>query len=167
MMMTQMQTIWKRIVLWLLILTMLLLALEPQSDQPQEHPNGITFEEVRETIENLTIQPVLPNRYPKGTVLEDMILTELYNGTGVDVVFSLKGNSFVFSCSIYDGPHGTGYYEKNSVDIEVYYVNQIPHYIFPNMDRFMAVWQNGNTENLLCGDLTESEIKGIIDSIYS
>ena len=60
------------------ILLIAFVALRHQGTLPQENPNGVTFQEVRETIETLTIQPVLPNRYPKGTVLEDMMLTELY-----------------------------------------------------------------------------------------
>lgn len=139
-----------------------------QSGLPQEHPGGVTYKEVQETVEGLTIQHVLPNWYPEGTVLEEMEINDLLNGTSVDVLFSLGEDVFSLSISVYDTKQeGTAQYEKNEGYVEPYYVNHVPHYIMENMGRRTAAWQNGNTENAIQGDLTVEELKQMIDSIYS
>lgn len=138
-----------------------------QSGLPQEHPGGVTYKEVQETVEGLTIQHVLPNWYPEGTVLEEMEINDLLNGTSVDVLFSLGEDVFSLSISVYDTKQeGTAQYEKNEGYVEPYYVNHVPHYIMENMGRRTAAWQNGNTENAIHGDLTVEELKLMIDSIY-
>lgn len=139
-----------------------------QSGLPQEHPGGVTYKEVQETVEGLTIQPVLPTWYPEGTMLEEMEINDLLNGTSVDVLFSLGEDVFSLSISVYDTKQeGTAQYEKNEGYVEPYYVNHVPHYIMENMGRRTAAWQNGNTENAIQGDLTVEELKQMIDSIYS
>lgn len=140
----------------------------PQSTLPQERPGAVTYAEVQETVTQLTIQPVLPAWYPEGTMLEEMEINDLLNGTSVDVLFSLGEDVFSLSISVYDTKQeGTAQYEKNEGYVEPYYVNHVPHYIMENMGRRTVAWQNGNTENAIQGDLTVEELKQMIDSIYS
>ena len=140
----------------------------PQNNLPQERPGAVTYAEVQETVTQLTIQPVLPTWYPEGTMLEEMEINDLLNGTSVDVLFSLGEDVFSLSISVYDTKQeGTAQYEKNEGYVEPYYVNHVPHYIMENMGRRTAAWQNGNTENAIQGDLTVEELKQMIDSIYS
>ncbi len=140
----------------------------PQSSAPQERPGAVTYEEVQNTLAQLTDLPVLPTWYPEGTVLEKMEVNDLLNGTGVDVLFSLGEDIFSLSISVYDSKQeGITQYEKEEGYVEPYYVNHIPHYIMGNIGRYTVVWQNGNTENAIQGDLTVEELKQMIDSIYS
>ncbi len=140
----------------------------PQGGLPQERPGGVTYEEVRATVEGLTIQPVLPNWYPEGTVLEEMTVTEMFDGTNVNISFSLQEEAFSMSIAVYDlEPIGTANYEKNEGPVETYRVNNIPHYIMGNMEKYVVAWQNGNTENSIQGSLTVEGVKIMIDSIYS
>ena len=140
----------------------------PQNSLPQERPGAVTYEEVQETVAQLTELPVLPTWYPEGTMLEKMEINDLLNGTSVDVLFSLGEDVFSLSISVYDTKQeGTAQYEKNEGYVEPYYVNHVPHYIMENMGRRTVAWQNGNTENAIQGDLTVEELKQIIDSIYS
>lgn len=139
----------------------------PQNNLPQERPGAVTYAEVQEAVAQLTIQPVLPNWYPEGTVLEDLEVSEMFDGTKVNVSFSLKDKEFSLNITVYSlEPIGTTKYEKNEGPVETYYANRIPHYIMGNMDRYTAAWQNGNTENSIYGDLTVKELKRMIDSIY-
>lgn len=138
-----------------------------QNSLPQERPGGVTYKEVQETVEGLTIQHVLPNWYPEGTVLEELAVNEMFDGTNVNVSFSLKDKEFSLNIDVYDlEPIGTTKYEKNEGPVEAYYVNRVPHYIMGNMDKHIVVWKNGNTENFIQGDLTVEELKLMIDSIY-
>lgn len=139
----------------------------PQNNLPQERPGAVTYAEVQETVTQLTIQPVLPNWYPEGTVLEDLEVSEMFDGTNVNVSFSLKDKEFSLNIEVYDLEQiGTTKYEKNEGPVETYYVNRIPHYIMGNMEKHIVTWQNGNTENSIRGSLTEEELKQMIDSIY-
>ena len=70
---------------------------------PQEHPNGLTYQEVLETVEGLPIQPILPTWYPKGTMLEKMEYNHLVNGIAVDTMFARGEHHFYFSTCVYDG----------------------------------------------------------------
>ena len=138
-----------------------------QSGVPQERPGGVTYEEVQETVAQLTIQPVLPSWYPEGTVLEGMETNDLLNGTSVDIQFSRGEDAFCLSIIAYLAERsGVTQYEKNAGDVEEYSVSRINHYIMENMDSYAAVWQNGETENAIHGDLTVEELKLMIDSIY-
>ena len=140
----------------------------PQNSLPQERPGAVTYEEVQETVAQLTIQPVLPNWYPEGTVLEELAVNEMVDGTNVNVSFSLKDKEFSLNIEVYDLEQiGTTKYEKNEGPVETYYVNRIPHYIMGNMEKHIVAWQNGNTENSIQGSLTVEELKMMIDSIYS
>ena len=42
----------------------------------------------------------------------------------------------------------------------------ICHYIAKNIDTYIAVWLNGNVECFIQGNLSEDDIKMMIDSIY-
>lgn len=139
----------------------------PQNNLPQERPGAVTYAEVQKTVTQLTIQPVLPNWYPEGTVLEDLEVSEMFDGTNVNVSFSLKDKEFSLNITVYSlEPIGTTKYEKNEGPVETYYANHIPHYFMGNMEKHIVTWQNGNTENSIRGSLTEEELKQMIDSIY-
>lgn len=138
-----------------------------RGDLPQENPGGVTYAEVKETVEDLATQPVLPQWYPLGTTLEEMTVDKLVDGTSISILFSLRGDTFALHIEIYHGEQaGSTMYEKSPGDVETYYVGHIPHYIMKNMDRQTAVWRNGNTENAIHGDLSTNELQTMIDSIY-
>lgn len=138
-----------------------------QNDLPQENPGSVTYAEVQETVAALTQQPVLPQWYPLGTTLEEMTVEETLEETSVYILFSLRGDTFALHIEIYHGEQsGTALYEKSPGDVETYYVGHIPHYLMKNMDRQTAVWRNGNTENMIHGDLSANELQTMIDSIY-
>lgn len=138
-----------------------------RDDLPQENPGGVTYAEIRETVEALTRQPVLPQWYPPGTVLEEIEMDEILDETSISILFSLREDTFILHLDIYNGePAGNTMYEKSPGDVDIYYADHIPHYIMKNMERRTAVWRNGNTENAICGDLTANELQTMIDSIY-
>lgn len=142
-----------------------------QGGLPEEHPGGLTYQEVQETVEQLTIQPVLPNWYPKGTVLEHMEIYDTLDGTYVDIAFTVEEMEFFLGVQVFQSaPIGTKNYEKDPGPVEIYYIEEIPHHIFTNMGDIVVVWKNGNTENSLRGNAFQTEdiaiAKRMIDSIY-
>lgn len=130
--------------------------------------DSVMYEQLETAVTELTDLPVLPKWYPEGTTLERVEKNELINGRSVDALFSLKGETFTVAIMVYDAEQeSVAQYEKNEGYVEQYYSNNIPHYIMENMERHSAVWQNGNTETFIQGDLTVEELKMMIDSVYS
>lgn len=57
-------------------------------------------------------------------------------------------------------------YEKDGADPEVYFVNDIAHYIMTNMGDYHSVWSNGLYEISISGVKTKEDLTKMIDSIY-
>jgi hypothetical protein len=67
-----------------------------------------------------------------------------------------------------DAPEGRAQYiEKSEGDPVVYSYFGIDFYIFKNIDRTVASWTDGMADCKIQGDVSDEEIKTIINSIYS
>lgn len=55
---------------------------------------------------------------------------------------------------------------EKETGVKLYSCNKVDHYIMTDMDRWKAEWQNGELECHISGDISEQEIKDIIESIY-
>jgi len=51
-------------------------------------------------------------------------------------------------------------------DMAPYVAKEIKHYLTSDLDRWKAVWENGDFECCLHGTISEQELKNMIDSIY-
>lgn len=56
--------------------------------------------------------------------------------------------------------------EKGPSEMEVYLAGKTTHYLFQNSGNQVATWCTGSMECIIKGDLTEAEIKKMVDSIY-
>ncbi len=61
---------------------------------------------------------------------------------------------------------GTFVYQKEDEPPEKYISNDVEHYLILNTNELSAVWNTGNYNVLIVGNITSSEMKRIIDSIY-
>ncbi len=61
----------------------------------------------------------------------------------------------------------TGTYQKDNEGVELYEVSGVTHYLMDNNDRRSAVWTNGRLEGHIQGDLSITDLKKMIDSIYA
>lgn len=57
--------------------------------------------------------------------------------------------------------------EKNETKVDVYSVDGIEHHILTDVSMNKAVWQNGEWECRIAGDVTREELIQMIDSIYA
>lgn len=83
-------------------------------------------------------------------------------------IFSSSQGGFSINVTVYESlaQAGTRIYEKSAGPVEEYYTHNICHYIAKNIDTYIAVWLNGNVECFIQGNLSEDDIKMMIDSIY-
>lgn len=56
--------------------------------------------------------------------------------------------------------------EQESNQVEAYSAGEVRHYLLMDMDREKALWQNGELECVIAGNVTRGEMREIIDSIY-
>lgn len=61
---------------------------------------------------------------------------------------------------------GTFVYQKENEPPEKYISNDVEHYLILNTNELSAVWNTENYNVLIVGNITPSEMKRIIDSIY-
>ena len=56
--------------------------------------------------------------------------------------------------------------EKENINVDSHFVKGIEHRLISDLGRQKATWRNGDFECKITGDLSEQELKTIIDSIY-
>lgn len=55
---------------------------------------------------------------------------------------------------------------EKETGVELYTCNKMGHYLTNDMERWKAYWQNGELECRISGNISEQELKDIIESIY-
>lgn len=56
--------------------------------------------------------------------------------------------------------------EQESNNVEAHFKGGVKHYLLSDLDREKAFWQNGELECRISGNVSEDEMKDIIDSVY-
>ena len=57
-------------------------------------------------------------------------------------------------------------FEKDTNKVKEYKINGITHYLFENLGKWVAVWTEGNIECSISGDINETELQKMLNSIY-
>lgn len=141
--------------------------LTGQNSTELPKPEALVY--LRASVAEWTDVPVIPHRAPEGTQefgsLNVMERNNRYTiGQGYivgDRRFSIR---IIVYSDIQDVPFNT--YQKDTTIYEEYTVNGITHYIVGNKDNLSAMWTNGNVEGHIQGNLTLTELRQMIDSIY-
>lgn len=71
----------------------------------------------------------------------------------------------IVSVIAHNGPEGN-WIEKDEGNVTVYVKNGIEHYIMNNNDLLVSTWFTGNLECFIAGEVSETEMNIMIDSIY-
>lgn len=127
------------------------------------------YQELQEEISARTDLPVLPTWYPEGSEIERIEISEVFDQTAIDVLFRFQESTFIFSITVYDSiPESPdAVYEKNVGSPEDYCFNNIHHFFYMNMDRVCVAWWNENAECSIRGELSQEQLKHMVNSIYS
>lgn len=108
-------------------------------------------------------EPLCPTWLPEGFVLtESQINTKpLF----LHEAYFNQNRYITITISSIDGM-GTVAYQKEDIVPAEYSAGNIVHYIFDNVGSVQAVWYTENYSIVIAGNVTEEEIKEIIDSVY-
>jgi hypothetical protein len=152
------------------------LSVQNQPDGQNDNINKAdrkTFASIEEVFKDVAAKPLLPGWVPDGFAFK--YAEKFSRSDNINVVLYYQNNAnevIVFDYSIYTdkAAAGTSFaqeydFEKDDSMVEVYKKDNLPHYIFPNLDRVQAVWSSSNVIYNISGDVSADEMKKIIDSV--
>lgn len=127
------------------------------------------YAELQAELESLGITGwTVPHHIPDGFQSGEVIL---YNDpeTGEFYYFSIiyqnEDKIITFNAMYSQGMSNT-FYEKDDQDVETYTYSTVDHYIFSNAQNITAAWYYNGIEYSLITNLSGSELKEIINSMY-
>lgn len=90
--------------------------------------------------------------------ITEPLLSALYENASTDC-------SIIVSVIIHQTPKSS-IHEKDESPVNTYLTNDVEHYIMKNNKSFTATWLVDNLECTITGQISEDELKAMIDSIY-
>lgn len=137
----------------------------PTTPNPENH---YEFADLQDALENYEIKEnVVPTWVPEGYTAGEVQITEDPYRIKFDEIYSNESSDELLVCIYFyrDGNVPIVKYEKTE-DVTVYTTHGIDYYIMENLGQMQAIWINGSNECSITGDLTETELETMIDSIY-
>ena len=133
-------------------------------DIPEEDP----YQDLRAAVAEETDLPVVPTRAPFEAA-EEVTVTQRANSVFIHGFYLSNDSEYTISVIIYDSSEIVNwdqFYQKDSFQPYTYKCNDIEHYLMKNHDNCTAVWQNGNVQVHIQGDLSIEELENMIASVY-
>ena len=137
----------------------------------QEDLRFVTEEPGAEDVQDIPIalaalgidEPLYPHWLPEDMVreaakiqLDPVFLFESYCGKDRDLLITIVPSSI----------SDTAVYQRRESDPEEYIAGNTIHYIFTDINHISATWYTKNYSVLIVGNITEDEMRKVIDSIY-
>lgn len=140
-----------------------------KSNQPALAPNAKTeYASLQEAVDAYGITGVVPTWWPDGFELTELKTSANQNRAMISAFYQAGTKCFTVNVRQYASAEsaGTVIYEKDENEVTLYEKNGIVHYIMSNLDQKRVVWKSGLLECSISGDLTEQELKKMVDSTY-
>lgn len=115
---------------------------------------------------------IFPTWIPEGFELEKVITNEFVLSGKTELRIHYKNGQtrelITFTYNVYNSiASGTmTAFEKDANALEKYFVGDVTHYIFENLGKYIAVWNQNNIECAISGDVSLTELKEMLNSIY-
>lgn len=147
----------------------------PSSSAPNPGSNATTlpsdstetYQDIQEAVTVLGIEEaVVPTWLPSGFDQKEVTVNRYTNSSQIEIYAFYKNGEKSISISINKATQSERIYEKDDVEVLIYPVDGISHYIFENNNRLSATWYVSSVECSIHGDITIDEMKKIINSIY-
>ncbi len=125
-----------------------------------------SYDTPEEAVEAFGIDvPIVPKEIPEQFALTGV--TASYRRGGILIYADYSSDDGFFQiCYRNDTVVNAAALEKEYGNIMTYPVNEITHYLVTDMGRQKAVWQNGDLECQLLGNVSDDEMRAIVESIY-
>lgn len=131
------------------------------------HEEADVYYHLRTTLaEHGVHQSIVPTYVPDGYNVSESKFYDTFEGVYFLCTLSNGENEILLRYLVSNTEHPTKYYTKDDVVPEVYFSNNIEHYIMTNEQKYVISWTN---ENIVCdisGVLNYDDVILMIDSIY-
>lgn len=134
--------------------------------RPLEEGETATYESLEEAVEAFGINaPLVPKEIPERFELVEVWAVYRESGLLICADYKSENGSLHLRCrEAVEQDFNT--LEKGNTEVNSYFKSGIKHRLASDVGRQKAVWQNGDFECRIAGDISEQEIKNMIDSIY-
>lgn len=127
---------------------------------------GVKYDTLQAALDEYgIIDKLLPTRFPNGTSLGEVNVLISEDSPVFFGMYLLPDGKFYISIqSVQNIPYSE--VEINNLDVEIYEIEGIKHYLMTDVKQHKITWYNGIWECYISGDLTKDELFAMIDSIY-
>ena len=136
------------------------------TERPLAEGETGTYESLEEAVKAFGIEaPVVPKEIPEG--FELIGVTAISRKAGVAIYADYQSENGYFQILYNEvGAEEFNTLEKENVPVDSRFIKGIKHRLTSDLGRQKAVWQNGDFECSIVGDLSRQELETMIDSIY-
>lgn len=135
-------------------------------NNPLAEGESASYDTPEEAVEAFGIDvPIVPKEIPERFTLTEVTASYRHGGILIYADYRSDDGSFQI-CYRNDTIVNTAALEKEYGNITTHLVGEITHYLVTDLGWEKAVWQNGDLECQLLGDVSQEELKAILDSIY-
>lgn len=125
-----------------------------------------TYESLEEAVAAFGIDaPIVPKEIPERFELVEVKAKQWEIGLLIYADYESKNGFFQIRYREKANPDFNAL-EKENGNINIYVAEGFEHYLLTDLDRQKVVWQNGVLECQIFGNISDQEIKMMIDSIY-
>ena len=146
------------------------LSTQNQKKVIQNAADRKTYSNIDDVFEGISTKPLLPGWLPDGFTFKYAEKFTRSDSTDILLYYEDSVNkAIVFDFNVYNADQKAitdTDYEKDDALVDIYEKSNVKHYILKNLEQVQAVWSNLNIVYNISGDLSESETKKIIDSMY-
>ena len=134
--------------------------------RPLEDGEEAAYASLEEAVEAFGIDaPLVPKEVPER--FELVQVTAACRKSGVIIYADYKSEDGILQIRYSEaGAQEFNTMEKENRDVGSHFVKGIEHRLASDLGRQKAVWQNGDFECFIIGDISEQEILDMVDSIY-
>lgn len=134
--------------------------------RPLEEGEEAVYDTLEEAVAAFGIDaPIIPKEIPEGFELKEV--KAVSENTGILIYANYESDNNFFQIEYKEQAYHDGYiFEKQHGDAKIYSVSNIKHYLIFDLGRQKINWENGDFECKISGDISEQELKDMIDSIY-
>lgn len=134
------------------------------AETPSETPNELDLQNVPMVLASLGItDPLYPTWLPEDLARTDVQIFE--KPLFLHETFQNDGRELSITISATTGSEYSVYQKTDDPPLE-YLAGGVIHYVFENINEIIAVWYTENYTTLIVGNISEAEMKQIIDSVY-
>lgn len=137
---------------------------EPSTDSTTSGP----YASLQDALDAYKIKtPLAPEWLPDKYIPNEIDVDEAPSGNSFFASYlNPEGKELVITILEIIDPNKMRVFEKGVADVTVTVVHGVEHYIMENTNGLCAAWNNGLYECMITGDVSQSELEQMINSIY-